>query len=420
MFTKPFLTNDAITSFRLYPEIAGEAVFLFVIVWILSCPALSYASCSSSSVIGKVINVTDFGANGLDEYDDTDNIQNAINHTPEGGTLWIPAGRYLIDAVNWGIIPHDNMTILMSPDAVLEAIPNMKPIYFVVSLIHANNVTIIGGVIRGEREQHVNISGERGGQWGHALAMWESKNIIIKDLTVRDSWGDGIYIGDPDNLGSDNISICNVTAYNNRRQGLSITGANNVLVANSRFLATNGHQPKSGIDIEPYDDHKVTNVTIRNCEFRYNEGMGILVYRVTSENKNNILIYDNEFFKNESSGIFINESSGIQIYRNLFEENGGTLAYGWYSGIHLYRSSGVVIQQNTLSSLQDNKFGILFRGDSNDIQIVDNDICVGRSGNSIINYFFCTSCLYSKNTYCQRQAHQRPDLTMIYRILLFH
>jgi parallel beta-helix repeat protein len=148
--------------------------------------------------------------------------------------------------------------------------------------------------------------------------------------------------------------------------------------------------------------------------------MGITIYKVTNENKKNITIYDNRFFQNQASGILVYESSGLQIYRNLFEDNGGTWDYGWYAGIHLYQSSQVIIQKNTIISLKDNQFGLLFRGYSNYIQIIDNDICVGKPGNSIIDYYFCNSCVYSKNTYCKRQPHSIRDLTMIYRLLLFN
>jgi hypothetical protein len=44
------------------------------------------------------ISVMDYGATGNGSTDDTTAIQNAINHTPLGATLWFPTGQYIISS----------------------------------------------------------------------------------------------------------------------------------------------------------------------------------------------------------------------------------------------------------------------------------------------------------------------------------
>src|SRR5688572_26954520 len=70
------------------------------------------------------LDVRDFGARGDGVRDDTASINAAIQALPaEGGTVFVPAGRYLVDAVQ-SINLRSNMHFQLDPKAVLVCKPN--------------------------------------------------------------------------------------------------------------------------------------------------------------------------------------------------------------------------------------------------------------------------------------------------------
>jgi hypothetical protein len=64
-------------------------------------------------------------------------------------------------------------------------------------------------------------------------------------VTAKECWGDGFCVS-----GASQVTLCGVTADHNRRQGLSITGVDSMVVRNSLFARTGGTLPEAGIDIE--------------------------------------------------------------------------------------------------------------------------------------------------------------------------
>ena len=217
-----------------------------------------------------MVNVKETGARGNGAADDTAAIQAAIDKVgqAQGGTVLVPDGTYMINAVT-RLKMKNNVTLhLSSPNAKLKALPNgLASETAVVEFKGVNNASIIGGMVIGERSAHTNNAGEH----GMGVMVMRSQNIYIDGVTAIDGWGDGAYVGGH----SKTVRFCNFTADNNRRQGLSITAADDVIVENSVFKNTNGFEPRSGIDLEPNADEVVSNVTIRNSTFTGNEGWGI-------------------------------------------------------------------------------------------------------------------------------------------------
>ena len=205
----------------------------------------------------------------LDEDDDTGAINRAIDALGRDGTLYIPAGTYMIDAVKGIQIESDNsnIKIIMSPNAVLKAIGNSDEKYMMIHVTGAGNVTISGGRIVGERYEHKGKSGE----YGHGIGVYGGKNIKIIDVDISECWGDGIYLGSHNEnapeAGCDEITITGCTVHDNRRNNLSIVCADNVTVDGCAFNNANGTSPEYGIDIEtnverdPCEHIKITNST---------------------------------------------------------------------------------------------------------------------------------------------------------------
>ncbi|MBN2291919.1 MAG: right-handed parallel beta-helix repeat-containing protein [Pirellulales bacterium] len=117
-------------------------------------------------------------------------------------------------------------------------------------------------------------------EWRHALSIRGCRNIKVIGLAMKDSGGDGIYLGSTSALpGNIDIQIKDVTCDGNNRQGLSVISAENLLVENCRFINTSGTAPQAGIDFEPNQSkERLVNCVVRNCLVDNNAGPGIYAY----------------------------------------------------------------------------------------------------------------------------------------------
>lgn len=225
----------------------------------------------------KNLTPQDYGAKGDGISDDTEAFNNAINAVPDGGTLYVPAGSYRIDACQ-SIRLRSNMTLKMDPDTKLMAIPNGARGYDIIKLTDLSNIWIYGGQLWGERYNHTGNEGE----WGHGIGIYDSSYINIKGVKIYYCWGDGIYLGtqhesDP-NAGCSNISIEDCVLSDNRRNNLSIVTGDNVSITNSEFCNANGTDPQVGIDIETNDENAVNeHILIDNCIFSGNQKGSIYI-----------------------------------------------------------------------------------------------------------------------------------------------
>jgi hypothetical protein len=138
-----------------------------------------------------------------------------------------------------------------------------------------------------------------------------SQNITLKNITAHHFATDGFLI----KANGTNINMVNCTASNNARQGLSIVKGRNININYCNFDSTGKtgqygwHAPGAGIDIEnEFGQGKLTNVTIKNCNFRGNTGFQI----VTTLSSENIKI-DSCFFSDKTKG-YSGGLNGIGLY----------------------------------------------------------------------------------------------------------
>ena len=229
------------------------------------------ASCTPPPASTLIVNVKDKGALGDGQTDDTAAIQAAIDAIGgTKGTVLVPKGVYMIDAVDNRLHLKDDMTLELADGAVLKAIPNDSKKYSLLTISGVANVWVTGGTLEGERDQHKGKSGE----WGYGLHINKgAKHITVSNLVSRKMWGDGFYVQD-----AEDVRFCGVTADANRRQGLSIIEADGLLVLNSVFKNTHGTRPAAGIDLEPdKGEQEIANVRIVGSKFLDNAGDGITV-----------------------------------------------------------------------------------------------------------------------------------------------
>lgn len=244
--------------------------------------ALSSQPVGATGVAGKgcappprsslVIDVRERGAKGNGKTDDTSSLQAAIDEAAaKGGTVLVPKGRYMVDATrNPRLSLRSNVTLRLAPDALLKVIPTKAPVYSLLTVTGVRNVTIEGGTLEGDRDEHLGT----GGEWGMGVRIGpDAENITISGVHARKLWGDGFYVA-----GARNVVFCGVVADYNRRQGLSIIAADGVRVVGSVFKNTRGTRPSAGIDLEPNNaGERITGVQIESSKFLDNAGPGILI-----------------------------------------------------------------------------------------------------------------------------------------------
>ncbi|MDO5769599.1 MAG: glycosyl hydrolase family 28-related protein, partial [Psychrobacter sp.] len=281
-----------------------------------------------------VINVTDagYGAKGDGSTDDTAAIQKAIDDVSQagGGTVVIPKGTYMIDAET-KLFMRDNVTVKMQDETILQAITNDAGHYSIIYFSQVNNAHLVGGQLIGDLDTHTG----KGGEWGMGIRISDSQNIVIENVTIKKLWGDGIYIGG--NKGTtEDIILYNIMGDSNRRQGVSIVDGDGIKIINSVFKDTNGTAPGAGIDIEPNDNNRVTNVEILSSQFLNNEGYGIVLAKRKSGVNNDIdhITIEGNYVFGAGRNIEISGATDSQVINNVIETTQNP-----YPGIRIYESS---------------------------------------------------------------------------------
>jgi hypothetical protein len=221
--------------------------------------------------------------------------------------------RDVADATWWGFDPVNATAALqgaISSGARRVIVPNVGADWLVepISLESDQEIVFEEGVVitaregafpgtgdclfRADRKRNITLRGYGAtlrmrkaeyteGEWRMALSLRSCTNVKILGLTLRDSGGDGIYIGnaDPEQPYCRDILIRDCVCDNHRRQGLSVITAENLLVERCAFRNTNGTAPEAGVDLEPnLPGERLINCVFRDCVMEGNTGPGILCY----------------------------------------------------------------------------------------------------------------------------------------------
>ncbi len=341
----------------------------------------------------------------------TDNINAAITWAVEEGygIIRLPAGEYLIGkygngAYQAGIELASNMAFLLDKDAIIEMDSNDKWNSCAITITNQQNVLISGGTVKGDRETHIYVprpsDGSDAHDEGHCICVQtRSENITIENMVLKDGTGDGIFlIAQDTNLDSQvkNINIFHNNIDNNRRQGISVVGARDVLIEDNEIHHTNGTSPQHGIDIESYP-YKTNNVTIRSNYLHDNvgqilnfDGIDTIIENnyieqgddldrhidapIISRNKSNV-IFRNNFLSLRTESRSSNWN-GVTFYafENISPENINTKLHEYSNNTFI--NCGIFLQnhQNALIKDNDFDFGHIAMKNMNDVQILDNNI----------------------------------------------
>lgn len=283
----------------------------------------------------RVLNVRNYGALGNGSSDDTTAFQNAVNALPsDGGTVYVPAGSYVIDPTR-NVRLRGRMHLQLAEGAKLIAKSNAAERAYVLMVYKVSDVEISGGQIVGDRDRHQGTAGE----WGHGIMIRGSSRVTVRDIHISKCWGDGISIGgamvtNQPSIPCNDVAIANVVCTANRRQGLTIGRSSNVRVYDSEFSNTSGAAPACGVNVEPDDGGGTYSVHIQNCLVRGNQGNGIQTYKRVE----GVTIKLNQIENNTGYGVLAIGAKGGFIALNHIRSN-GLIGVGMRSSASNYQLS---------------------------------------------------------------------------------
>ena len=130
-------------------------------------------------------------------------------------------------------------------------------------------------VIRMLKEDYQSNAYEKS-EWRHGLAFLGCRDVRVENVRIEKTGGDGIYLGTgSDKIPNRNVLIRAVDCKANNRQGISVIGAENLLIDACLLHNTAGTAPQAGIDFEPNNPADVLlNCVVRNCTSSGNKGTG--------------------------------------------------------------------------------------------------------------------------------------------------
>lgn len=341
------------------------------------------------------------------QLDDTSYIQSVLNIYPN--IRFLP-GIYKINAVISLAVSSDR-NIYLDEGAVFEVITNNSTTYRVFLLNNVENVTIDGGKITGDKYTHTGVTGE----FGHGIYIAGCNNVKIKNMTIEKCWGDGIVVtGSVLNGASTNITFENITADNNRRQGLTVGGVDGLTAINCKFTNTGtdfGTAPMYGVDIETDsgDAYGAKNIKFVACTADNNMGGGynitnpitgtalenILFSGCTSKNNAehgfkstgyviNLKIDSCTASSNGYDGIKIQGPSGVSLAKRINVNNNDCSLNG-YSGIEFSRYVEFSEIKGNLV-FENDMHGIYVNTERVDDLIISENICHSNSQATNITY----------------------------------
>lgn len=292
---------------------------------------------------------------GFDENDSTRFLQAALNSG---------AKKLIIDrqASDWIVTPlqaASNQEIVLQDGVVIQA----KSDEFhgtgdsLLTLKNRENV-----VIRAEKEgakavlrmhkADYQTEAYKPAEWRHGLSILSSKNVLVQDLTIEYTGGDGIYLGVcVRGVTNSDVVIRRVDCNENHRQGISVISARNLLIEDTVMRNTRGTAPQAGIDFEPNgSNEELVNCVMRRCVCENNAGDGYEFYlpNLTDES--------------EPISIVIEDCVSRNNVRNGFN---------WMVGHHPHRDMAAGPMRGTLvlrnfRTENETQSGLLLRGNAAD------------------------------------------------------
>ena len=231
-------------------------------------------------------------------------------------------------------LPKADFTLKMTDNTHLRMQPNGAIRPTLLATFTANNVTIDGGVLHGDRDEHDYTKINSTHEWGHLLRITGTKNSVFKNIKFEDATGDAIDVHalghsfDANYTYCDNVLITNNTMIRSRRNHISITDGRNIIVEKNDFIDASIHTEKS-IGVAPGFAIDVEAV-------RHGNPRGI------SEIAEDIIIKNNTESGSRIGAITVHTGDRVTIEENKFE-----------SSVSYSTSIGTIIRNNEITATTD-------------------------------------------------------------------
>lgn len=162
--------------------------------------------------------------------------------------------------------------------STISLLPCSYTNYQIVQIYDVRDVEFNGGKIIGDMIEHPYTDGSTH-EWGHGISIKNARNVKVSSVYISKCIGDGVVVGgwqEPNTntykKASKDVVLENIISDDNRRQALTISHADGVIVRKCKFINTGKTKftaPASGIDIEPFAgnpwNHGIKNVLIEKC-----------------------------------------------------------------------------------------------------------------------------------------------------------
>ncbi|WP_010178373.1 right-handed parallel beta-helix repeat-containing protein [Aquimarina agarilytica] len=289
-------------------------------------------------------------------------------------------------------IPSD-FHLKMTNNTHLRMQPNAYKQPVLLSILSVSNVTVEGGVLHGERDEHDYSSGGTH-EWPTLLSIKAGQNIVIRNITMQDATGDGIAVSalghsfDPHYTQSNNVLIENNKFLRNRRNNMSITDGYDITVQNNDFIDAGIHTNKSrgvapgfAIDIEPVrgSDPRGPFQIAHDIIIRNNRERGSRVGGFTVHTGDRVIFEGNEM----SNEISYSTATEITIRNNTFnaitekiKNNGTAIVAGRFDRFE--RNFGSKVYGNTITG-----YSTGIKMSNTDLEVYENKIFECKTGLSI-------------------------------------
>ncbi len=347
------------------------------------------APCSDVFSQRLVFNILDFGAKADGKTINTSSINEAIQacNKAGGGTIYVPSGEFRTGT----IVLLSNVTLYLDTGAVLKGSPNVSD-YFkeesnqfgLIFARNAENIAITGrGVIDGNGTHFMDLNKKRieddfDGQFtrqgksymygdkemgdgpvlpkdrpGNLIVLSECKNILIRDVTIKDSPLWTIHLADCDDADLLGISILNDLMFANN-DGIHCTTSRNIhisdchIVAGDDGICVTGFGPKKGVS---------ENVTVNNCTIQ-SRSSGIRVGYGDNSIRNCLfqnLVIDKS---NRGIGVFTRDRGSIENvqFSNITIETRLHTGHWWGHGEPIHVSAVPIYENVTSGEIKNLRF----------------------------------------------------------------